>query len=106
MPGSLATDARRLDAPEGRALICSNSGIDANNTKFERFAHTPSTCQIAREEVGSKPEFGIVCQSYYFLFLSKVEDRRDRTECLFARDAHLRRGVGQNCRLVESSAEP
>src|SRR5712671_3470154 len=97
--GTFAAEAGFLHAAEGRDLGGNDSGVDADNSVFERFGDAPNAGHVSPVEVRSQPEFRVIREGNRLRIRLEPEERRDWTEGFFTRDGHLRRDAGKNGRL-------
>ena len=58
--------------------------------------HTPHPSDVAAVEVRGEAELGVVGECNRLVVGGEAEERRDRTECLFAGDKHLLRDPGEH----------
>ena len=97
--------ARVLDAAEGQVhLGADRRGVDVEDARLELPHRRERLVDVLRVDGARQAVRHRVGHPDPFLERGDRNDRRDRSEDLFRRDAHLHVGVGEDGRLVEPPA--
>src|SRR5882757_4915110 len=85
----LTTEPGLLDTAEGSPLVREDTGVDRDDTDFERASHAPDPAGVLGEEVCGKAGFDVVGESDGVGLTGEAQDGRDRPKRLFPSDQHV-----------------
>src|SRR5690606_24852076 len=106
-PPAVATEPARSDAAERHVrLIVDRAVVDVRHAGVQPPRDREPALLVSRDDAGRQSVLGVVREPHRVVLAVRDDDRRDRPERLLAEDAHLRRYVAEDRRLVEEALVP
>lgn len=99
----LATDTGLLVAAKRRTLRNLVVRVDPDAACLDGASNTEGTVDILCPDSAAEAVIAIVGHIDHFFFRLELDDDGDRSKNLFAGDAHVVRGIGDECRLHEDA---